>query len=126
MKHTPGPWRWEYSESSKQLRLCGGKNPFDLTIIDFVREGMQGATMRLRTLDNEYLNIMKPAKNWAVVVDGREHHKKWFQNINHADAKLIAAAPDLLEALKTLVIMNKAATEKDYQAARDAIKKATT
>ena len=44
--------------------------------------------------------VGKPARadELAVAVDGREHHADWFADIDHPDARLIAAAPDLLVA----------------------------
>ena len=98
MKHTKGPWRWELSERQKRLQLCGGEPVYDLTVMDFVRWGMGGAIPRFRD-DVNKMNIMRPAREHAQPVAGREHHANWFQFINHPDALLIAAAPDLLEAL---------------------------
>ncbi len=91
--HTPGPWRWEVNHKSKQMDLCGGARPkFDLTVMDCVRWGMGGAAFRF--IDAR--NIMHRADGLTVPVAGREHHASWFQTINHPDAILIAAAPDLL------------------------------
>ena len=102
LKHTKGPWRWEYSAHSKTLHLCGGIPTYDLFVMSFVREGMQGATIMLRE-DVDKMNIMEKASKWAIPVKGREHHKSWFQDINHPDAKLISSAPELLEALMNIV-----------------------
>lgn len=35
----------------------------------------------------------------AVDIDGREHHSSWCQTINHPDAHLIAAAPEMYNQL---------------------------
>lgn len=102
--HTPGPWRWELNEKGKQLQLCGGEVRFDLTVMDFERWGMNGAVARFRDGDDgRSTNIMHHAKRWAVVAPDREHHAAWFKLLSHPDALLIAAAPDLLAALKMLV-----------------------
>lgn len=69
---------------------------FDKTVMDFTRWGMQSAQPRFKDPNTGYI---ENAEMFAEVVPGREHHKAWFQTINQPDANLIAAAPDLLEAL---------------------------
>lgn len=101
--HTPGPWRWELNSSSKSVRLCGGVPKYDLTVMDFVRYGMSGAAPRFRDTNIDGFNVMHRIDNWSKTVPGREHHASWFQCINHADANLISAAPDLLEACEEFV-----------------------
>lgn len=101
--HTPGPWRWEISLKSKQVSLNGGKPKFDLTVMDFVRWGMGGAAPRLlRPMASSSMMLMEHCQRYAVPVPGREHHADWFRELDHPDARLIAAAPDLLAALKLL------------------------
>jgi len=105
-QHTPGPWRWEFNAEYKSLHLVGGRPLYDLTIIDFGRWGMNKATMRLRDTSHDGMNIMfkvHERQDWIAPEHGREHHKKWHQLLTHPDARLIAAAPDLLEALIWLV-----------------------
>lgn len=96
-KFTPGPWRWEISLTSKRIVIAGGTPKFDLYVLDFVRWGMNRAAPRF--LDHEKsiggLMLMERAETFAAIVPGREHHKSWFQSIDHPDAHLIAAAPDL-------------------------------
>jgi hypothetical protein len=102
-KHTPGPWRWEFNKEHRSVHLVGGKPQFDLTIIDFCRWGMNGATMRLRDTAHDGYNLMHDLHkrpDWIAPQPGREHHKSWHQLVTHPDARLIEAAPDLLEALK--------------------------
>lgn len=101
--HTPGPWRWEFNAKHKSVQLVGGVPTFDLTIIDFERWGMSGATPRFRDTSEDGMNTMyrlcdKP--EWIVPEPGRSHHKTWHQLVKHPDAQLIAAAPELLDALK--------------------------
>jgi hypothetical protein len=99
-KHTPGPWRWELNKRGKGITLCGGQRRFDNFVMSFSRWGMGGATPNFRVplKDDDSCGIMEKAHTMGVIVKGREHHQDWFMDINHPDAKLIAAAPDLLEA----------------------------
>ena len=98
-KHTPGPWRWEVNEKHKTMQLVGGKPTYDLTVMDFERWGMYGAVARMRDTAEDGMNILYRCLDWAIPAKGREHHASWFKVIDHPDANLIAAAPDLLEAL---------------------------
>ncbi len=98
-KHTRGPWRWEVNEKSKGVQLAGGKPRYDRTVMEFVRYGMGGAAPVFQDEDG----ILERCEKWAEPVPGREHHKAWFKTLNHPDAHLIAAAPELLAALKDVM-----------------------
>lgn len=100
-EHTPRPWRWEINEKSKVVQLCGGRPKYDLTVMDFERWGMGGAIPRLRDMGDH--GILTRCLKWAKKVLGREHHAHWFKSLDHPDAHLIAAAPDLLEALEKIL-----------------------
>ena len=97
-KGTPGPWRWEVNLRHKDIQLCGGVPRYDLTVMDFVRYGMDGAQPRFNIAEKPGMNLMHKSNTLTEVVEGREHHADWFQTIKHPDAQLIAAAPDLLDA----------------------------
>jgi hypothetical protein len=101
-QHTPGPWRWEFNGEHRTLHLVGGRPRFDLTIMDFERWGMNGATMRLRDTAHDgmqFLYRVHERPDWISPESGREHHKHWHQLLTHPDARLIEAAPDMLDVL---------------------------
>lgn len=111
---TPGPWRWEYNPKTKAVQLCGGRPQFDLTVIDFVRVGMFGAGPRV--IDRTDLGLLTGVAEFAQPVAGREHHSSWFQVLRHPDLDLIAASPDMAEALRMAVAAD---TAEDWSRAMD-------
>ena len=98
-KHLPGPWYWNVNLKSRCVRLESATHGLE-TVMDFVRWGMMGAKPRFQRVLGPQCGIMVPVEEWAIPVKGREHHASWFQAINHPDARLIAAAPDLLHACR--------------------------
>lgn len=104
VKHTPGPWRWEINRKHKSVELCGGfpAGTFDKTVMSFERYGMKGAAPVFHNwTEDGWGGAPNRADELAVEKAGREHHADWFALIDHPNARLIAAAPDLLEALKS-------------------------
>lgn len=96
---TEGPWRFELNAKHKDVNLVGGRPKFDLTIMDLTRWGMQSANLRFRRTMAPGLQVMDDATRYAQPLRGREHHKDWFQVLNHPDARLIEAAPTMIQAL---------------------------
>lgn len=108
MKHTPGPWAWFGNPSHNQIYLAtehGGR----IYVMDFVRMGFHGAQPRFQKD-----GVMKKAEDLATfAVCNAEGYKNAkcdgacyrydMDGINHPDARLIAAAPDLLAALETVL-----------------------
>jgi hypothetical protein len=97
--HTPGPWRWEVNMASRIIELCGGRPTYDMTVMDFARWGMSSARPRF-TVDG----LLHDAEEFKRVAPDREHHASWFQLLDHPDANLIAAAPELLAACKAALL----------------------
>lgn len=105
-KHTPGPWRWEFNAEHKRVHLVGGRPRFDLTVMDFDRWGMNRATVSFRDTSEDGMNLMfklHERTDWIAPEAGREHHKSWHQLVTHPDARLMAAAPELLGHLRFAV-----------------------
>ena len=92
LSYTPGPWEWVVNKTYKQVTLVGHRDGLRELVMDFVRWGMNGAKPRLNCA-----GLMRPADGLCEVIRGREHHASWCQTINHPDARLIAAAPDMLD-----------------------------
>jgi hypothetical protein len=111
-QHTPGPWRWELNEKHKGLHLVGGRPAYDLTIIEPTRWGMDKATLLIRDTAHDGMNILHKLherRDWIAPFEGRAHHADWCANVVHPDMLLIAAAPELLEAMEVclqLIIMD--------------------
>jgi hypothetical protein len=97
MAHTPGPWKWRINRTTKRVYLVAR----GYTVLDFVRYGMRSAAPRFR--DNE--NLMVRADEIAKNIPGYDHHSDWDQDLNHDDARLIAAAPSLYKELEHIVIL---------------------
>lgn len=126
MQHTPGPWRWEINRQSKVLHLVGGRPQYDLTIMDFDRWGMGGAVATLRDTSEDGMNIMHrlpDRPDWIAPFPGRKHHANWCADVTHPDMRLMAAAPDLLEALQRVVAISDRKHDA-WDAAKAAIAKA--
>ena len=99
---TPGPWDWEVSRRSQTVELCGGKGASDLTVMSFARWGLNKAAPVFWFWWGNVSDEPKRAEALGTPEPGREHHADWFQRINHPDARLIAAAPDMRETILAL------------------------
>lgn len=127
-QHTPGPWRWEINEKHKQVHLVGGDRPkYDLTILEPIRWGMGRATFFLRDTAHDGLQLLHKLherRDWIEPFEGRAHHADWCANVVHPDMRLIAAAPDLLAALKRCRFDSLNMSLEDIEFCRAAIGKA--
>lgn len=116
-EHTPGPWEWIKCGDRIQLST---PNRGRLIVMDFVRKGMNGAQPRFAEWKGEARErlggIMRPLDEMNLPE-------------RHPDAALIAAAPDLLEALRNLAetveLVDPGVYRDCVDQAHEAIKKAT-
>lgn len=114
---TPGPWRWEFNASSKDVSLVGGRVRYDVTVMDFTRWGMGGAVPRFvepTDIPNglQLLHKLSDRKDWIAPFPDREHHADWCAQVTHPDARWMQeAAPDritrLLDELQRLRAENE-------------------
>jgi len=136
-KHTPGPWAW-FGNSKHEYYLAtvhSGRR----VIMDFARKGMNLGQPRFQPASGmesaDELCIYQVGDRSVIGVEAAKKNSTVYRHdiigFDSADATLIAAAPELLEALEQCLKMIEE-TEAQHgrnfgegNVARDAIQKAT-
>lgn len=99
-KSTPGPWYWHIdSQGAPSLRT---PDRGQLIVMDFGRLGMQRGTARFAEWPGISSGVQRQRLG-GILCDA----KHWFSpesGINHPDARLIAASPDLMDAARAAMI----------------------
>jgi hypothetical protein len=129
VKHTPGPWAWFGNEFGFYLATTHSGRTY---VMDFVRFGMNRAQPRFRSG-----GIMRPAAEvvtFAVGDRGVQGFKAAkadpsvyrydIDGVDHPDARLIAASPDLLAALKQVEAEMRAGFGSSFGETREQIRRA--
>lgn len=107
--HTPGPWGWFGNASSNTIQLAT-VNQGRRYVMLFRRWGMAGAQPVFQPADRmvpaSQLCTFEVGDRDVVGVDAAKANASVYRydirGIDCADARLIAAAPDLLEALEAM------------------------
>lgn len=111
MNYTKGPWRWFANRKSGQVHLAteGRGRVF---VMSFFRKGLNGAQPAFQQHKEGCLGECRGCGELVPVFNAgyREDHNGEIEIADHPDARLIAAAPMLYEALKSLVD-----TREDFQ-----------
>lgn len=87
-KHTPGPWYWHDDGSNRYSLRTPDRG--QLIVMDFARKGMNGAAPRFAVMDDDQPRGRRGGILTAV------------DPATHPDGLLIAAAPDLFDALRKI------------------------
>lgn len=103
-EHTPGPWGWFGTNHGFYLATTHSGRRF---VMDFVRMGMRSAQPRFQVnsrmvngADLVQFEVDRSVTGFAAGREAATVYRYDIVDIDHPDARLIAAAPDLLAALE--------------------------
>lgn len=92
--HTPGPWFWHVDPQTKMVRLISRASMMPL-VMGFERWGFNGACPEFRDAERD---LMRGVQYWLT-----DDKVGGFFDIDHPDARLMKAAPDMYEALEAML-----------------------
>lgn len=97
-RHTPGPWAWFANARSKQVYLATSDRGRQF-VMQFERAGMQRTQPAFQVALPSGGGIMVPlfADGQRVIATDPDHNGEI--RVTHPDAVLMAASPDLLDAV---------------------------
>lgn len=110
-QYTKGPWTWYGNSMSTAPRYYlatdyGGR----ITVMDLVRAGVQGAQPRFRedrvmvpAAEMVRYDVDPSVRGRTAAKAGSTVYREDFSDIDHPDARLIVAAPDMADALIALI-----------------------
>jgi hypothetical protein len=110
-EHTPGPWAWFGNATTNSLYLATTHSGRRF-VMDFTRWGFRGAQPRFQAergimIDAKDLLQFEVGDQSVVGVEAAKKDTSVYRldvrSIKSGDARLIASAPDLLEALRALL-----------------------
>lgn len=126
-QHTPGPWAWFGTANNNSVYLATNHSGRRY-VMDFVRWGMRGAQPRFQPsrgggmIDAKDLLKFEVGDRSIVGIDDAKKDGSVYRydvrGIDCADARLIAAAPELLDALKAVYPWIENSTEGDEATGR--------
>jgi len=106
-EHTPGDWGWFGNEYGFYLATKHSGRRF---VMDFVRMGMRGAQPRfqidgrmVKGADLVRFEVDRSVQGFTAGKASESVYRYDIVEINHPDARLIAAAPQLKAALEAIV-----------------------
>ncbi len=121
--HTKGPWAWFGNAATNSLYLATTHSGRRF-VMDFTRWGFRGAQPRFQAergimIDAKDLLQFEVGDQSVVGVEAAKKDGSVYRldvrGIKSADARLIASAPDLLEALRSIAAMTNPDDPESYR-----------